>query len=141
MTPIDTFGIPALTIHQPFAELIARGDKRVENRTWSTAYCGPLLIHAGAVSDYLPAQDLRRYTTGALVALCTVDACLTGFVSTRTGARWWRDDCMPEFAWVEDHEYAQGPVCWVLTLVQRIDPPIPARGLQGLWTMSEARLK
>lgn len=38
----------ALTIRQPWAGRIAHGDKRVENRTWGTAYRGLLLVHAGA---------------------------------------------------------------------------------------------
>lgn len=37
----------ALTITQPWATLIAIGAKRFETRSWSTAYRGPLLIHAG----------------------------------------------------------------------------------------------
>lgn len=32
----------ALTIHQPYAELIRRGEKVIENRTWPTSYRGPL---------------------------------------------------------------------------------------------------
>jgi hypothetical protein len=36
-----------LTIHQPWAALIVRGVKDVENRTWPTTYRGPVLIHAG----------------------------------------------------------------------------------------------
>ncbi len=38
----------ALTIRQPFASLIVDGYKTVENRTWKTAYKGPLAIHAAA---------------------------------------------------------------------------------------------
>lgn len=37
----------ALSILQPWAELIVAGHKPVENRTWSTSYRGPLVIHAG----------------------------------------------------------------------------------------------
>lgn len=37
----------ALTISQPYASLIARGEKFVENRRWPTPYRGPLAIHAG----------------------------------------------------------------------------------------------
>ena len=37
----------AITIWQPWAELIARGVKLVENRTWRTHYRGPVAIHAG----------------------------------------------------------------------------------------------
>ena len=41
----------AITIRQPWAELIVRGDKDVENRSWRTRHRGPLLIHAGARAD------------------------------------------------------------------------------------------
>jgi hypothetical protein len=36
----------ALSVRQPWAELIVSGSKDVENRTWRTDYRGPLLIHA-----------------------------------------------------------------------------------------------
>lgn len=37
-----------LTLHQPWASLIALGVKTIETRSWSTAYRGPLAIHAGS---------------------------------------------------------------------------------------------
>ncbi|WP_321865680.1 ASCH domain-containing protein [Paraburkholderia tropica] len=37
----------ALSIRQPWAWLIANGHKDIENRTWSTKFRGPVLIHAG----------------------------------------------------------------------------------------------
>ena len=43
----------ALSIRQPWAWLIVQGIKDVENRTWRTAYRGPLLIHAGKTFDKL----------------------------------------------------------------------------------------
>jgi len=36
----------ALSIRQPWAWLIANGYKDIENRTWSTRFRGPVLIHA-----------------------------------------------------------------------------------------------
>ncbi|WP_409175497.1 hypothetical protein [Brevibacillus fortis] len=33
----------AITIHQPFATLIALGEKRFETRGWATRYRGPTL--------------------------------------------------------------------------------------------------
>ena len=38
----------ALTLSQPYATLLALGQKRIETRSWSTSFRGPLLIHAGA---------------------------------------------------------------------------------------------
>lgn len=37
----------ALTLHQPWATLVAIGAKRVETRSWATTYRGPVAIHAG----------------------------------------------------------------------------------------------
>jgi hypothetical protein len=36
----------ALSIRQPWAHLIVHEGKTIENRSWSTRYRGPLLIHA-----------------------------------------------------------------------------------------------
>lgn len=41
----------ALSIQQPWAWLLVNGHKDVENRSWPTAYRGPLLIHAGKKFD------------------------------------------------------------------------------------------
>lgn len=38
----------AITLTQPWATLVAIGAKKIETRSWSTSYRGPLLIHAGA---------------------------------------------------------------------------------------------
>lgn len=36
----------AITLTQPWATLVALGKKRIETRSWSTRYRGPLAIHA-----------------------------------------------------------------------------------------------
>jgi hypothetical protein len=38
----------AITLHQPWASLVAIGAKTIETRSWSTRHRGPLAIHAGA---------------------------------------------------------------------------------------------
>lgn len=40
-----------ITIRQPWAHLIVNGSKNIENRSWSTSYRGPVLIHAGLNPD------------------------------------------------------------------------------------------
>lgn len=49
----------ALTIRQPFALLIVDGIKPIENRTWSTNYRGPLLIHAASKPHDIPIQKIE----------------------------------------------------------------------------------
>lgn len=120
----------ALTICQPYAELIARGDKPIENRTWATPYRGPLAIHAGKSLQWFdPEADLRLYglrkgdlVLGAVVALAELVACL--HVDQAWPGRWRH---------LKDHEHANGPWCWILENVRRVDTPISARGAQGLW--------
>ncbi len=41
----------ALSIRQPWAWLIVHGHKDVENRSWSTRFRGPFLVHAGRELD------------------------------------------------------------------------------------------
>jgi len=42
----------AISIQQPWAWLIVKGIKSIENRTWKCGYRGPLLIHAGKTFDW-----------------------------------------------------------------------------------------
>lgn len=37
----------ALSVRTPWAWMIVAGHKNVENRSWTSAYRGPLIIHAG----------------------------------------------------------------------------------------------
>ena len=58
--------VRALTLHQPWASLIALGVKRIETRSWSTSCRGPLWIHAGRtpLSLALPGHWVGEYCTG-----------------------------------------------------------------------------
>jgi hypothetical protein len=108
-----------LTIRQPWAAAIARGLKRVENRTWSTAYRGRLLIHAGksrASLGALPASELDplSFAFGAIVAVCELV------------------DCLP-IDRVEPGPFVEGPVCWVLDRIVALPEPVSYRGGQRLW--------
>jgi hypothetical protein len=113
-----------LTVHQPYAELIASGEKPIENRTWAAPYRGPLLIHAGKSRDMLDDGDERRYPGmpfGAVVAVARLTHCF------RITDQW-----PPKWAPLRDHEHANGPWCWILEDVRRLNQPITWRGLQGL---------
>jgi hypothetical protein len=45
---VETLLVKALTLTQPWATLVIDGPKRIETRSWSTKYRGPLAIHAAA---------------------------------------------------------------------------------------------
>lgn len=108
----------ALTICQPYAELIARGEKVIENRTWPTAYRGLLAIHAGKSTAWFDTPSDADLPRGAVVAIARLVDC------RRVGE-------LP--ADLQAHAHAHGPWCWVLADVERFPNPIPARGAQGLW--------
>lgn len=118
----------ALTILQPWAELIATGQKRIENRVWSTSYRGLLAIHAGKsrsrLGDYEPLPERMEF--GAIIAVANLVDCLS--------IDELRDGGAPG---LEDHEFAEGPWCWVLDNVRRLDKQIPYRGAQGLFEIPD----
>lgn len=121
----------AATICQPYAHLIVLGEKPIENRTWSTAYRGPLAIHAGKSRSWLGDGDGKRYPSmafGAIVAVADLVACL----------HVWSKEPWPErYAPLRDHEHTNGPWCFVLENVRRLETPIPCNGSLGLWIVPE----
>jgi hypothetical protein len=56
-----------LSIRQPYASLICRGIKTIENRSWDTTYRGKLLIHSSGkplawpAFDFLPHDFVKNY--------------------------------------------------------------------------------
>lgn len=144
----------AITIIQPWATLIAIGEKRFETRSWPTKHRGEIAIHAGKKIDKeaCEAEPIRSvlakygYTadnlpTGAVVALCNLSDCLS--ITNCGGKIYGVDadslryeiDSIPEikgnelaFGWYETGRFA-----WEMTEVQRLTTPIPAKGQQGLW--------
>jgi hypothetical protein len=116
----------ALTIRQPYAHLIAAGIKRIENRSWPTAYRGPLAIHAArSPPDAGTLEDLARLgfpipdglTYGAIVAVCELLDCVALADLPRDLAA---------------DPFAVGPWAWILGAAQPVEP-IACRGKLGLW--------
>lgn len=120
----------ALTIIQPYAHLIAIGQKPIENRRWSTNFRGELAIHAGKDRSWLDSgeDDVSAMAFGAIVAVVDVVACLPKSALMKA-ERWGK------WAHLFDHEHAEGPWCFVLENVRRLPTPIPSRGAQGLWSV------
>ena len=113
----------ALTVWQPWASLIADGRKRYETRSWPTRHRGPLAIHAGKNSGAIGKAGIGRFPLGAIVAVAEIVQC------HRTEDI--RDSLSEEELGVGD--YSPGRFAWELVNVNPIEPPIPARGYQGLW--------
>ena len=130
----------ALTLTQPWASLVANGEKKVETRSWSTQYRGPLAIHAakgfpGWAKDTCKEEpfysSLRvggNYAYPELMVgsvLCVVE--LRGCVKTQ----FVRNTLTPKeisFGDYDDDRYA-----WFLEFTRKLKKEIPAKGHLGLW--------
>lgn len=179
--------VPALTLWQPWASLVAEGVKTIETRSWKAPddlIGDTIAIHAAArkprrhvpVGDWLPyrAGDTGPYRMelyaqgvpgapqspvplplGAIVATARLEACLP-MVSwndpqQRNGEH--RLFVGPGDLWqtrergpardISDQlpygDFAPGRWAWMLTDVDRLDEPIPAKGRQRLWQWNPGR--
>jgi hypothetical protein len=133
------FQITALTIQQPYASMIVLPDdddraKRVENRSWSTTYRGPLLIHAGKGTDYLGTypHDGMTLPFGAIVGICELADCVP-IIQNRQSLPRVNEFYNRLWPWLECNEHAEGPICWVLRECRAFALPIPCNGRQNLW--------
>jgi hypothetical protein len=59
----------ALSLKQPWAELLLQGKKTIETRTWNTAFRGPFLIHASKQVDAKAMEEFgfTHLPTGCIV--------------------------------------------------------------------------
>ncbi|MBO3751112.1 ASCH domain-containing protein [Streptosporangiaceae bacterium NEAU-GS5] len=120
----------ALSIRQPWAELILQGRKTIELRTWETDYRGSFWLHAGKAVDL----DLdRSFGTsdpprGAFVGRTTlVD------ISPIDAQRWerWRGQHL------DSGHYQPGLFAWHLSSAERLRQPVPAPGRLKLFKVDE----
>ena len=102
-----------ISLRQPWAHLVVTGAKDIENRSWATAYRGPVLIHASLKVDKdecanqgLDPADLE---TGAVIGIVELIDCIR-----RHTSRWFF-----------------GPFGLVLRNARQIKP-IPWKGALGL---------
>ena len=131
----------ALSLHQPWASLVALGEKTWETRSWQTQYRGPLAIHAslshagddlivGSVEPF--ASALARHGIARTLELprgCVLAICVLEEVHEIDHA-FASNFSDQEIAF---GDWAAGRFAWMLGDVTRLAVPIPARGRQGLW--------
>jgi len=117
----------ALTIRQPWTWLIVHGHKDIENRTWRTAYRGPVLIHAAtrlagmdsyaaavALCDRLGITLPDFVTVGAVIGIARITGCVQ----------------------VHPSPWFSGPYGFVLEDAHPVEP-FDLRGRLGLFNVSE----
>ncbi|MDR0872221.1 MAG: ASCH domain-containing protein [Prevotellaceae bacterium] len=121
----------ALTVKQPYAHLICKGIKDVENRTWKTNFRGRALIHAGktviqptfAVAGQATAEEIEFSTavnfveendlTGAIIGSVEIVDCVRNYKSIWAVPDMWH---------------------WVLANAVMFESPMPnVKGRLGFW--------
>lgn len=128
----------ALSLTQPWASLVANGSKRIETRSFSTSYRGPLAIHASkgypqwaratrfadGFREAL-AGELMTLPTGVVLATCELVGCFN------------TNGELEKFGVTEQErmfgDYAPNRFGWILRNVVRLPEPIPAKGALQLW--------
>lgn len=121
----------ALTICQPYASLIACGEKLCENRKWPTSIRGRIAIHAGKSKAWLdtwPEDEMPDpMPFGAVIATANLTACVElSSVDYPDGPH----------AWLAEHVHAEGPFCFILDDVVQIEP-FEFRGAQGFFMVPD----
>lgn len=138
----------ALSLWQPWASLVAIGEKRYETRGWTTNYRGPLAIHATAKLPPLWLGASRHlfafHTEVADVFNLRLNSVESKIRSLPMGCVL----CIARLESVEPVEavreilcqrekifgnYEDGRYAWGLEVVKLFDVPIPAKGNRMLW--------
>ncbi|MBW4598961.1 MAG: ASCH domain-containing protein [Calothrix sp. FI2-JRJ7] len=144
-----------ITLHQPWAHLIAIGYKHYETRSWHTKYRGALAIHsakrpvsleelARISNESAGTLDLNfltalNYEYGKIVVVAELTDCLAMVDKHHPG----RLDSTIKVSSVSALEKAcgdwrAGRYAWELKDIKKLDAPIPYKGRQGLMNVDGA---
>lgn len=116
----------AISIRQPWAELIASGRKTIEVRSWVTHHRGPLLVCAGG-GWHADGVKLHGKLGPLGVTLCTVD-----LVAVRP---YMLEDADASLSVDPAKNVSEGMFAWVLANVQRVEPR-PLKGKLGFFDVT-----
>lgn len=131
-----------ISLLQPWAHLVVIGAKRIETRSWSTNYRGPLLIHASKrftkdqaklcqkwpFNEYIEnLEDLEfGYIIGSvnLIDVKTTEYCVNSNLIAETERN------------AEEYNfgnYNAGRFAWILSEPKEFNEIIPCNGKLGIW--------
>jgi activating signal cointegrator 1 len=124
--------VRAISLHQPWATLVARRLKQFETRHWATTYRGPLAIHAARRWDLSQREAARLWRLteselpfGSVIAVCVLADC---YPTSRVPA-----------AERVYGDFAAGRFAWRLEAAVSIEP-IPFKGLQQFFDVPDQLL-
>lgn len=132
-------GVETLSLLQPWASLVVMGLKKIETRSWQTAYRGPLLIHASLgrkgkvlaaelpLAKYIP--DFATLPFGAIIGQVELEEIVPVeqlFYSPEKLAAL----TLEEKAF---GDYTKGRYAWLLSAPVMYEEVIPVKGGLGIW--------
>lgn len=126
----------ALSLTQPYAELIKNGVKHIETRSWKTGYRGILYIHASAAKipkesssngELMKMAAASRLDYGKIICSCRLMDCVKMTADFVEEIR--RDHPKEYLAGI----YAPGRYAWMLDDIHVLEKPIEMKGHLGLW--------
>ncbi|MCT6925290.1 ASCH domain-containing protein [Metasolibacillus sp.] len=140
----------AITITQPWASLIALGEKQFETRGWSTTHRGEIAIHAGKKVNEEAFEDFKtifrkhgitsakELLTGAVIATANLVDCHK--VTTEDYEQGMAATTGPRISGQEYRlgDYTPRRYAWELDSVQHLSKPILAKGKLSLWEWKQS---
>lgn len=147
-----------ISILQPWAHLILRHDKRIENRSWGTMKRGTLLIHTGKgdmllrsgemaaigadlrarghteIAPALQQLSIHAPPLGAIVGVASLIWC----TRNRSEAVRIADEQNGHLRFSQEIYAEEGSCYWVLAQVAEFGTPIPYKGERGIFDIPQS---
>jgi hypothetical protein len=128
----------ALSVKQPWAQLIVSGKKDVENRSWRTNYRGRVLIHAGVTPECITLFEQAL----ALMPIRVEVGSRLDLTDPRSMDIWPRGAIVGAVTIVDcvlasDSPWFGGAFGWVLKDAVAFPEPIPYKGRLGLFEVPD----
>jgi hypothetical protein len=114
----------ALSLKQPFAELILQGRKKIELRKWNTRFRGEFLIHASKNAD---ADAMREFGFSNLPA-----GCIVGKATLKDVKKYLSDEEHKKERHLHLASNLFGKYGFILENAQRVKE-MPCKGKLGFW--------
>lgn len=144
----------AISLWQPWATLVAIGAKRIETRSWSTGYRGPIAIHAaqkitpefGRICHSKPFSsvlfaagydEMECFEFGKIIALANLADVSTTEHICNAGEEFEQESIVKAYRTRRNErsfgDYSNGRFGWLIDNAKKFPEAIPFRGRQRIF--------
>jgi len=132
--------VKALSLRQPWADLVVQGKKTLELRNWTVNYRGPLAIHASLTVNEVACRSYsiqpETLTTGALIGIVE----LVDITQLDTETFTARQAEHLAYGFYEPPVEGKPLYGWILSNPHELPHPIPFHGRMGLFNIPDELL-